>query len=259
MPPKFEIKAKERIRKGIERYQDVLRQAAQRGINEADTSTLVQSMLVDLLGYDRFSDLTGQFATKGRWADWAVKLDDNLGFFVEVKVLGSKLRDKDLFQVTSYSRQHDLEWAILSTGDVWECHRVAGGQDTEEFFEIRMLDSCQSVEEKIEQFYLLSKEGFSKGAIREKWIENQSFRPEKLAQMLISDDVLNTLRKLVHKDNPGNRVQIDALKQAVLRGVIRGDLNVSSSESAQKDAPRKRRANREIIREENEKNSNKEE
>lgn len=240
MPPKFEIKSKERIRKGIERYQDVLHQAAQRGINEADTSTLVQSMLVDLLGYDRFSDLTGQFATKGRWADWAVKQDDTLCFFVEVKSLGSKLRDKDLFQVTSYSRQHDLEWAILSTGDIWECHRVAGGQDTEEFFEIRMLDSCQSAEEKIERFYLLSKEGFSRGAIRGKWIENQSFRPEKLAQMLISDDVLNTLRKLVHKDNPGNRIQIGALRQAVMSEVIRGDLSISAPESVREKASHKR-------------------
>jgi hypothetical protein len=224
MPPKFEIKAKDRIRKGLDRYTEVLRQATQRGITEEDTSTIVQSMLVDLLGYDRFSELTGQFAVKGRWADWAVRVDDTLNFFVEVKALGSKLREKDLFQVTSYSRQHSLEWAILTTGDVWECHRVASGQDCQEFFEIRILDPTQSTEEKVDHLFLLSREGFTKGALQERWTQTECFRPEKLGRLLLSDEVLTALRKLVHRDNPGRRVDLQALRDAVARGVIRGDI-----------------------------------
>jgi len=226
MPPKFEVRAKERIRKGLERYAQILSQSAQRGINEEDTSTIVQSILVDLLGYDRFSEVTGQFATKGRWADWAVKVSDQLNFFVEVKALGTKLREKDLFQVTGYSRQHDLEWAILSTGEVWECYRVASGQDAEEFFEVRITDPAQPIEEKVERFYLLSKEGYSCGLMRERWAEIQSFRPERLAQIIISDEVLTSVRKIIHRDNPGNRVQMESLREAVARGVIRGDLKI---------------------------------
>jgi hypothetical protein len=228
MPPKFEVKTKERIRKGLERYIDIISHASQRGITEEDTSTIVQSMLVDLLGYDRFKELTGQYLVKGRWADWAVKVDDSLNFFVEVKPLSIKLREKDLFQVVSYSRQHDLEWAILSTADVWQCHRVASGQDTESFFEIRILDESQPMDEKVERFYLLSKEGFSRGAMQDMWIQRECFRPDRLAISILSDEVMTALRKIVHKDNPGRRVELDALRDAVKRGVIRGDLNTGN-------------------------------
>ncbi|MHB1001173.1 MAG: hypothetical protein ACYC27_18170 [Armatimonadota bacterium] len=228
MPPKFEERAKERIRKYIDRYIPILQAASQRGISEEDTSTIVQSMMVDILGYDRFSELTGQFAVKGRWADWAVRVDDNLYYFIEVKSLGTKLRDKDLFQVTSYSRQHSLDWAILSTGDIWECHRVASGQDTEEFFSIKMLDESQPIDEKINYFYLLSREAFSKGILDESWSQRECFRPDKLVSLILSDEIISTLRKLVNRDNPGKRIEVDMLRDAVARNIIRGDLYVAS-------------------------------
>lgn len=227
MPPQFEVGAKDRIRKGLEKYTNVLhvlQQAAHRGISEEDTSTIVQSMMVDLLGYDRFQEITGQYAVKGRWADWAVQVDDALYFFVEVRPLSAKLREKDLFQVVGYSRQKSLEWVILTTGGVWQCHRVPTGANTEQFFEIRILDSTQPVDEKIDYFYLLTKEGFSRGALHDRWARNECFRPEKLVKLLLSDDVLTPLRKCIHRDNPGKLVELGDLREALLRGVIRGDL-----------------------------------
>jgi hypothetical protein len=224
MPPKYEVKARDRIRKGLLKYVEVLRQAAQRGIGEEDTSIIVRDMLVDLLGYDRFGDITGQYAVRGRWADWAVKNNEALSFFVEVKSLGTKLRERDLFQVVAYSRQHSLEWSILSTGDVWECHRVASGQEAKEFFEIRVLDSAQPINEKVDYFYLLTKEGTSRGALQEQWSQSECLRPEKLAKLLLSDEVLGSIRRAVHRDSPGRRVEVCDLREALTRGVIRGDL-----------------------------------
>jgi len=181
-------------------------------------------MLVDLLGFDRFWEISGQYQVKGHWADWAVKIDDQIRFFVEVKQLKTKLRDKDLFQVINYSVPQGLSWAVLTTGDVWQCHRVAGGKDIEEFFEVRVLDPNQSVEEKVANLYFLSKEGVKRNALDTRWEHTECYRPEKLGRLLISDDVLTTLRRLVKHDNPGRRVDVEDLREALLRGVIRGDL-----------------------------------
>lgn len=244
MPSKSEVKAKERIRKGLTNYVEILGQAAQRGISEEDTSTIVQSMLVDLCGYDRFREITGQYAVRGRWADWAVKVNDNLHFFVEVKPLGSKLREKDLFQLVSYSRQYAIEWTVLTTGDVWQCHHVANGQEPEAFFEVRILDPNQPIEEKIDALYLLTREASSRGELQERWAEAACFRPERLARLLLSEDVMSALRRAVHRETPGRRVDACDLREAVIRGVMRGDLYDAITQTPTPEPSHRPRKNR---------------
>ena len=239
MPPRYEVRAKDRIRKWLPKYVEVLQQASQRGISEEDTSTIVQSMLVDLLGYDRFREITGQYAVRGRWADWAVKVDDAIHFFVEVKPLGAKLREKDLFQVVSYSRQHNLEWAVLTTADVWQCHHVASGQEPEEFFEVRLLDPNQPASEHVDHLHLLTKEASRRGALQERWVQSQCFRPERLGRLLLSEDVLAAVRRALHRENPGKRVEIRDLREALARGVIRGDLYEAVMQAPGEEGDRK--------------------
>jgi hypothetical protein len=240
MPPQYEVRAKDRIKRGLQEYSTILAKAAERGINEEDTSVIVQAMLVDLLGYDRFWEISGQFQVKGHWADWAVKLDDKVMYFVEVKQLGTKLRDKDLFQVINYSVPQGLSWAVLTTGDVWQCHRVAGGKDIQEFFEVRVLDPNQSVREKVDYLYLLSREGMKRSALEAHWSHAECYRPEKLAALVVSEQVLTVLRRLVKREKPGRRVQVTELREALLRGVIRGDLQASVHAAA--GSPARKRA-----------------
>ncbi len=224
MAPKYEVKAKDRIRKGITRYTPILRQAFEQGANEANTSAIVHAMLAELLGYDRFFELSGEYEVRGRWADWAVRVDGALWYFVEVKPVAAKLRERDLFQVVTYARQYDLPWAVLTNGHTWQCHRIASGQDVETFFEIRLLDAEQPVKDKVAQFYLLSKEGFARGALREAWRESQRLRPDYLAGLVLSESVLTEIRRQVHKDHEGKRLEVDELREAIERHVLRGDL-----------------------------------
>jgi hypothetical protein len=238
MASRRELRTKDRIRKGLPRYSGILSQAMQRGISEEDTSTIIQSMLVDILGYDRFEDITGQFAVRGKWADWAVRCGDTLHFLVEVKSLGAKLRERDLFQVVSYSRQYGLEWTVLTTGDVWQCHRVPGGEDAEQFFEIRLLDPSQSEEEKVECFYLLSKDGFARAAIQEQWQKAQCFRPLALARILLSEEVLRAVRRALRREHPGRQIDVPDVKAAITRSVIRGDLYTALESDEPSTSPR---------------------
>ena len=224
MAPKYEVKAKDRIRKGIAKYTPILTRACEQGANEANTSAIVHAMLAELLGYDRFFELSGEYEVKGRWADWAVRVDNTLWFFVEVKPVAARLRDRDLFQVVAYARQYDLHWAVVTNGHTWQCHRIASGQDTESFFEIRLLDAEQPAREKVNQFFLLSKEGFSRDALTDAWRESQRLRPDYLAKLLLSDSVLTEMRRLVHRDHKGRRLHKAELRDALSRHVVRGDL-----------------------------------
>jgi len=232
MAPKYETRAKERIRKGVQKYVGILTEASKKGIKEEDTSVIVHSMITELLGYEAFREVNAQFKVKGRYADWAVYVADELKYFVEVKALGTKLRESHLSQVETYARQKPtIGWAVLTTGDVWQCHRIVSGRESQQFFEVRLLDSAQCADQRshmdqvVDSLYLLSREAVSRAVMERKWDEAECYRPETLASVMLSDDVLKTVRRLVRRLNPKRRVDIGELREHLVRSVIRGDIS----------------------------------
>ncbi|RKY02189.1 MAG: restriction endonuclease subunit R, partial [Spirochaetes bacterium] len=131
MPPKYEINAKNRIKSFLKKFGDIIKKAEDSGFNESDTRTLVLEVLTSALGYDKFFEITSEFEIKGRYADFAIKLDNKVKFFIEVKAIGSKLLERDLFQILSYSTGHNLQWMILTTGRIWKCYHITRGNPPE--------------------------------------------------------------------------------------------------------------------------------
>ena len=61
---KISAKTKERLVKGIKKFQPILTKAKQNDINESDTVTIITDMLCDILGYDKYENITSEFAIK---------------------------------------------------------------------------------------------------------------------------------------------------------------------------------------------------
>jgi len=167
MPPKYEVNAKNRIKNFLKRFADVIGKAEIAGFNESDTKTLVHEILDRALGYDKFFEITSEFEIKGRYADFAIKLDNKVKFFIEVKAIGSKLSDKDLFQIQSYSGTHNLPWMVLTNGRLWRCYHLSSGipPDIEQVFEADLMQTTENLNDLTEQLYLLSKEAIWRDAI----------------------------------------------------------------------------------------------
>ena len=187
MPPKYELNAKNRIKAFLRRFTDVLSKAEDAGFNESDTRTLVQETLNNALGYDRFFEISSEFEIKGRYADFAIKQDNKVKFFIEVKAIGSKLSEKDLFQIQSYSASHNLPWMVLTTGRLWRCYHLSSGTppDLEEVFEVDLLEAKEKLNEVTEKLYLLSKEAIWRDTISEYWEIAKATSPSSIAQCLI--------------------------------------------------------------------------
>jgi predicted type IV restriction endonuclease len=219
-----EAKVKERIRRQLPSIAKVIEQKQQRGITEDDTATIVQAVLRRALGYDVFDHLTKEYKIKGHYADVAVRDGDSLWYFIEIKALATNLRENHLFQVVSYSVQHELPWAVLTNGDVWQCYRVAKVRGAEPFFEVTISDPNQSSQEKAELLYLLSREGFPRGLLDERWAKAQCFRPLNLARVVLSDEVMVSIRRSLKREHRGRSIDLAELREALIRGVLRGDL-----------------------------------
>src|SRR3546814_8622536 len=83
----------ERLVAGIKRYQPILASAKSRDIGEADTVTIVKDLLADVFGYDKYAELTSEYAIRGTYCDLATKIDGTLQTLIEVKAIGLDLKD----------------------------------------------------------------------------------------------------------------------------------------------------------------------
>ncbi|RKX62366.1 MAG: hypothetical protein DRP41_07380 [Thermodesulfobacteriota bacterium] len=246
MPPKYEERAKSRIKGFLKRFPDVLAKAEDAGFNESDTRTLVQEVLNTALGYDKFFEITSEFEIKGRYADFAVKLDNKIKFFIEVKAIGSKLTDKDIFQIQSYSASHNLPWMVLTNGRIWRCYHLTSGNppDIEIVFEVDLLQAKEDLTEATNRLYLLSKEAVWRDAISDFWEVAKATSPTAIAQCLLSEGVLDEIRKELYrttKQRIDNQTIWEVLTTQIIKGNILSQIIIPSKKarSSKKEVKKK--------------------
>lgn len=229
MPPKYEINAKNRIKSFLKKFGEVVKKAEDAGFNESDTRTIVLEVLTSALGYDKFFEITGEFEIKGRYADFAIKLDGKIKFFIEVKAIGSKLSERDLFQVQSYSASHNLCWMVLTNGRIWKCYHLSQGNPPEidEAFELDIIED--NVNDATEKLYLLSKEAVWRDALSDYWQVARASSPTSIAQCLLSDKVLDEIRREIYrtmKQKLDNSLIFETLTTQVIKGNILSQLKL---------------------------------
>lgn len=108
-----------RFRTALRRLRPILKQQRARDVSEADTVTLVKEVLSQVLGYDKFTELTGQYQVRGQFCDLAIKLGESLTHLIEVKAVGVALSDRHLQQVLAYATNEGVEWVVLTNGIAW--------------------------------------------------------------------------------------------------------------------------------------------
>ena len=218
--PKWEQTAKLRVTAGLKKLAKPTVMLKEKDAAEADTRHLVTDILVDVLGYDKYENLTAEFAVKGDWADYGIRIDKQLVAFIEVKRISQKLSASHLKQVESYALKEGVQWAILTNAQVWQAYNVmpVKGQQSEVtlIFEVDILDENLKPSQKTDLMFLISKEGLSKGRLAEYLSAQNAISPKTLTPILLSNDVLATIRKEIKRKTKHN-VDPKELKQAVER------------------------------------------
>jgi predicted type IV restriction endonuclease len=218
--PKWEQTAKTRVTAGLKKLAKPTVMLKEKDAAEADTRHLVTDLLVDVMGYDKYENLTAEFAVKGDWADYGIRIDKQLEAFIEVKRISQKLSASHLKQVESYALKEGVQWAILTNAQVWQAYHVmpVKGQQSEVtlIFEVDILDDNLKPSQKADLLFLISREGLSKGRLAEYLSIQNAISPKTLKPILLSNDVLATIRKEIKKKTKHN-VDPKDLKEAVER------------------------------------------
>jgi hypothetical protein len=223
--PKWETSARERVRTAIRRFHKTLNNLVERDANEADTRLLVTNFLCENgLGFDMFEDLTGEYLVKGEFADYGIRIDNQLIAFVEIKRCTKKLGIRHLRQVQMYSMNEGVEWMILTNGQVWQVWHLTGGLPVvvDLALEVDLLGDATAAQKANDLFYL-SKEAIKRGLLDELWRTKAATSPKSLANVMLSDPMIEALRKELRKQT-GYNGDPSELKKTVREEVIRPEL-----------------------------------
>jgi hypothetical protein len=202
--PKWEIEARNRLKTAVRRFSKPLADLVARDANEGDTRLLVTDFLCDGLGFDKYADLTTEYQVKGEFADCGVRIDRELVAFIEVKRVATKLSVKHLRQVEMYAVNEGVEWVILTNGSVWQVYHITGGLPVgvNLALEVDLLGDGPAAH-KVDQLFYLSCESLRRRQMDELWKAKRATSPSSLAQVLVSENVAEAIRKELWRNYSG--------------------------------------------------------
>lgn len=211
----------DRARPAIRKYQKVLETAKARDVGESDTMVIVSDLLTDVLGYDKYQDVTTEFAVRSTFCDLAVRVGGELRYLIEVKSIGTDLKDNHLRQACDYAANQGVDWVILTNGAQWQAHRMRFEQPVahDQVFSVDLLDPAIKPNDIFERFYLISKEAGSGTEIDRYYRNKEATSRYVLAQLLLADSTLGVLRRDLRKLFPGVKIESAAIAN-LLRGEV---------------------------------------
>lgn len=235
-------RVEDRFKSTLKQYVDVLTKQLDRDVSEADTVTIVKDLLNDLFGYDKYAELTSELAIRGTYCDLAIRLDGKPRLLIEVKAIGLSLNEKHTKQAVDYAANQGLEWVVLTNGVRWILYHVLFKKPIEQTVvaELDLLATNLKNDCDLEKLYLLSKEGFVKGAMSEYRERKDATSRFAIAAILLnSDDILKLLRREIRRVS-GVMIEQDAITQVLRDEVIKREaLEGDRADHAQRKVSRR--------------------
>lgn len=219
-------KAEERIKSGIKAFAKIVENAKARDVNESDTVTIVTDILATICGYDKYTEITSEYAIRGTFCDLAIKTgDDKPTFLIEVKAINLPLKEAHLRQAISYAAGEGIEWVMLTNGDHWQAHRVIFGKPikTEIAFDFSFSDTAK-LPMLTDFFFLISKEGVSKSAIAAFHEECQLTSKYMVAAAIMTEPVVTAVRRQLMAVGKGVKVSNDQILDTLQNLVCKRDV-----------------------------------
>lgn len=235
---KIPTKVQERIVASLKRFQPILSSAKARDVGESDTVTIVTDMLAEVFGYDKYSEITSEHAIRGTYCDLATKIDGQLSMLIEVKAIGLDLKDSHVKQAVDYAANQGTDWVALTNGVAWRVYKITFAKpiDQELVIEIDFLTLNHKSQKDLDSLFLFCKEGWIKSVLGEFHSQRQALSKFFLSAVILSEPILQVVRRELKRLSPDTRIEIDEIKTALIADVLKREV----TEGDQADAARRK-------------------
>lgn len=234
----FPTVTSKRIVTALPKFVKVLEQARERDVNESDTVTIVTDILEEVFGFDKYTEITREYAIQGTYCDLAIKTSKKVEYLIEVKAIGIGLKDTHLRQAVSYASQEGIRWVVLTNGIIWQIHRVTVEDRVESTklveFDFTALNPRKKDDQ--EMLFLLCKRGVQKDLIDEFYEYRQSVNRYTIGAVLLTEPVISVIRRELRKIKDGLKVSNEEIEELVSNEVLKRDLiDSEAAKEAQKN------------------------
>lgn len=174
--------------------------AYERQENESGTRVLINKILEDVLGYTFKDNIKTEQKINGKLADYVLSINNEDIIVIEAKAIKTSLKEKHIYQATTYGAYAGIKWVVLTNGLVWMLYRISTGEKISHdlVFTVDLLDGLDDEEAKY--LYLISYDGMCRGRLLENlWQKIWALSPENLTVALLSDDVISKVRTTLTK------------------------------------------------------------
>lgn len=224
--PRIPAKLGGRLAAGIKRFQPILDSARARDVSEADTVTIVKDILAEILGYDKYSEVTSEHLIRSTYCDLAVKLDGKLSWLIEVKSAGADLKDQHIKQAVDYAANQGCEWVALTNGHRWCIYRVAFAKPISHnlVLDINLSTLNHRKDADLELLWIISKEGWLKSHLDDYAAQREALSPHTVGAILLTAPMLSTLRRELRRVSPDARIETEEIARVLQADVIKRDV-----------------------------------
>ncbi|SLM28117.1 Stress protein [Desulfamplus magnetovallimortis] len=204
----------EQIIEQIKQFIPQINTAVEKKQNESNTRMVLDKILMEVLDY-RIEEVKAEQKIQGRKADYVLSLNDTDIMVVEAKKAGMSLREKHIFQATSYGAYSGIKWALLTNLVTWQLYRISTQEKVEAnlLFSIDLLPELSRDDAK--KFVLISRYGMTrKGLLENTWNEIKARSHESITRAILTEDVINKIRLVIKKDT-GCNLSNEAIQEVV--------------------------------------------
>ncbi len=215
-----------RIRSNIPKFKKILKTGLDKDMKEANTVTICMDMLSDMMGWDKFTEITREYEIGGTYCDIGIKIDDKPYFLIEVKAIGIKLKESHMRQAINYALRKDTDWVILTNGIDWRLYKIIGVKPvkTELVFSINFLEINPKDKKVIEQIFSISKESLTKSILSQVLEETQVTNRFVIAGLIQSEPIMHTIKREIKKLSKSVKIEDNLLLETVREGVLKMDV-----------------------------------
>ena len=219
-------KVTERISQNLKKFQSILESAKTRDVTEADTVTIIKDMLSDIFGYDKYSEITSEYAIRGTYCDLAIKLDGKVSLLIEAKAIGIELKENHVKQAIDYASNLGIDWVVLTNGIIWNVYHVIFSKPIEKELIVSFdaINLKPRQDKDIETIYLLCKEGWQKSVLSDYKTQQEALSRYTIGALLQSETLIDVLRRELRRISPEIRIEEQSIKDVLINEVIKREV-----------------------------------
>lgn len=219
-------KVQTRLVSGLKKFQTIVNSAKLRDINESDTVVIITDILSELFGYDKYTDITSEQAVKKTFCDLVIKIDNKLRFIIEVKSAALELKEDHIRQAVDYGANAGIEWIILTNGNDWKLFRIIFGKpvSNELVYDFVLTQLNPKKDTDIEMLYYVCKESLGKSLLEDFLAQKQVMSRFFIGQLILTEPVIDFIRKTLRKIVPEVKVGCDEIKQVIEQEVLKREV-----------------------------------